>query len=81
MALYPVDERPVTLRLDGPEALVVFALLQRFQTTGELEIQHEAERRTLNSIFEALEGDLRAPVEPHYDRVLDAARTIVAEER
>ena len=78
---YPVEEKPLTLRLDGPEAVVLFALLQRFQATGELELEHEAELRLLLSMFDALEGDVRAPLEPHYDRVLDSARERVAKER
>lgn len=77
MDRYPVNEKPLFLRLDGPEALVLFALLQRYRSTGALEIQHEAERSVLYAIFAALEGDLRAPLEPHYERVLDAARAIV----
>ena len=81
MDSYPVEEKPLTLRFDGPEAVVLFALFQRFQATGKLEIEHEAERRLLLSMFDALEGDLRAPLEPHYDRVLESARNMVAKER
>ena len=77
---YPVEEKPLTLRLDGPEAIVLFALLKRFQTSGKLELEHEAERRLLLSMFDALEGDVRAPIEPHYDLVLESARAMVANE-
>jgi len=80
MDRYPVTEKPLTLRLGGPEALVFFEFLKRFQTNGQLDIQYEAERRVLSSIFEALEGDVRAPIEPHYDRVLEAARAMVKDE-
>ena len=81
MDLYPVEEKSLTLRLDGPDAVVLFALLQRFHNTGKLELEHEAERRLLLFMFDALEGEVQAPLEPHYDRVLESARVRVAQRR
>jgi hypothetical protein len=81
MDLYPVEEKPLTLRLEGADAVVLFALLQRFQVTGKLELDYEAERRLLLSMFDVLEGEVRAPLEPHYDRVLESARARVAQKR
>ena len=76
----PLREQPVAFRLDGADALVLFAFLGRGLATGRFEVAHAAERHVLAAIHDALEGDLRAPVEPHYDEALAAARAQVERE-
>jgi hypothetical protein len=69
----PADEIVVSLTPD--EALVLFELLQRFDRTGALSIEHEAENRALWALTSGLEKVLAEPFRGDYLSLLALARS------
>ena len=74
----------LTIRLTADEALVLDAMLERFDASNSAEpsesltVGHPAERAVLWSLQAALEKVLVAPLESDYPVLLDGARRRVA---
>jgi hypothetical protein len=67
----------VTIKLNADEALTLFDALSRFETTGRLDIQDQAEQRVLWDILANLESQLASPMAPNYSELLASARARV----
>ena len=73
----------VTIQLSSDEALVLDALVSRFDASEErsttLVIEHSAERAAVWALQAALERTLVAPLRPDYDRLLGEAQKRLCE--
>jgi hypothetical protein len=73
----------VTLQLTSDEALVLDALVSRFDASEErstaLTIEHSAERAAIWALQAALERAMVATLRPDYDRLLGEAQKRLCE--
>jgi len=67
----------VTLTLTPAEALVLFELLARLDTSGLFAFEDDAEQKVLWRISGQLETVLIEPLAPDYRELLDRARKVV----
>jgi hypothetical protein len=71
--------QPVALALSEDEALVLEALLARFEREGRLILRHNAEYVALSRVSAQIEKVLVQPFQSNYESLVAAARERVAE--
>jgi hypothetical protein len=64
---------PISFKLTGDDALVLFGFLQRFDDEGVLTVQDQAEERALWNLQCLLEKQLVEIFHPNYKALLRAA--------
>jgi hypothetical protein len=72
-----MDHPTITLSLTSDEALVLFDFLSRCCDEGLLAIHDPAELRVLGTLYTRVVQLLRAPNDPNYQALLQAARARV----